>query len=68
LFGIQLNILNRYFGSNEFLPSDIITQQIARALCGANWQKPACQNIMFLIGGTDSKQMNQVLIFGEICR
>nr|CAD2180543.1 unnamed protein product [Meloidogyne enterolobii] len=62
LFGIQMEILNRHFGSNEFLPSNFITQQIARTLCGANWQKPSCKNIMFLIGGTDSKQMNQTRV------
>nr|CAD2202058.1 unnamed protein product [Meloidogyne enterolobii] len=62
LFGIQLEILNRHFGSNEFLPSNFVTQQIARTLCGANWQKPNCKNIMFLIGGTDSKQMNQTRV------
>nr|CAD2209511.1 unnamed protein product [Meloidogyne enterolobii] len=39
LFGIQLEILNRHFGSNEFLPSNFVTQQIARTLCGAKLAK-----------------------------
>uniref|UniRef100_A0A1I8C115 Uncharacterized protein n=1 Tax=Meloidogyne hapla TaxID=6305 RepID=A0A1I8C115_MELHA len=57
-----LDVLNRLFGSNEFLPSNPLTQEFARVICGKDWQKPTCLNIMFLIGGTDSRQLNETRV------
>ena len=54
-----------FVGENEFLPNNAITKWIADYVCGFGWTNPLCADIIFLIGGADSKQLNHVS--GEKC-
>jgi len=60
LFGKSFNILNKHFGSHEFLPSNWASKLFAKMLCSPILSSSICDNIMFLIGGTDNSQLNEV--------
>nr|CAD2128116.1 unnamed protein product [Meloidogyne enterolobii] len=62
LFGKSFNHLNKHFGSHEFLPSNWASQLFAQILCSPIMSKSICDNIMFLIGGTDNSQLNETRI------
>ncbi|KAK0427115.1 hypothetical protein QR680_010069 [Steinernema hermaphroditum] len=47
-----------YFGDGEFLPSNWLTKIIADWVCGS-WGSKLCDNVMFLIAGPESHQLNQ---------
>jgi len=56
-----VNVLSwwlQYVGMGEFLPDNFITKWLADLVCGFSWTNPMCANVMFLIGGPNSKQMN----------
>jgi len=56
-----VNVLSwwlQYMGVGEFLPDNYITKWLADLVCGFTWTNPMCANVMFLIGGPNSKQMN----------
>jgi hypothetical protein len=50
----------QYIGMGEFVPDNFITKYLADLVCGFSWTNPMCANVMFLIGGPNSKQMNMV--------
>nr|CAD2169189.1 unnamed protein product [Meloidogyne enterolobii] len=62
LFGKSFNILNKHFGSHEFLPSNWASKLFAKMLCSPILSSSICDNIMFLIGGTDNSQLNETRI------
>jgi len=49
-----LNVL----GDEEFLPSNVLTKWLGEYVCGWHYTNPLCDDILFLIGGPDSHQMN----------
>jgi hypothetical protein len=53
-------------GLNEFLPSDAITKWMADYICGFFATNPLCDDLLFLIAGADSHQLNEVDTI-EIC-
>lgn len=48
------------FGVNEFLPNSYITKLLAHYVCGSSWTNPLCGDILFIIAGPDSTQLNNV--------
>lgn len=51
------------FGENQFLPSDAITKWLAKYVCGLLVTvNPVCDDILFLIAGPDSKQLNKTRV------
>lgn len=52
------------FGVDEFLPSSNFMEFIGQALCNDNAiTQGLCGNVLFLLCGFDSGQLNQVFIF-----
>ncbi len=51
-------LIKRVFGTCDFLPHTWITRIFARAICGASFMNPLCDNVLFLIGGPELKQFN----------
>uniref|UniRef100_A0A0K0EJA2 Lipase n=2 Tax=Strongyloides stercoralis TaxID=6248 RepID=A0A0K0EJA2_STRER len=58
LFHSSINLFEKYFGSMEFLPSTWYIRMASRLFCGSKLTNPLCQNVMFLIGGPESNQLN----------
>lgn len=50
------------FGVNEFLPNSYITKLLAHYVCGSSWTNPLCGDILFIIAGPDSTQLNNTRI------
>jgi len=46
-------------GMDEFQPNQYLMDLFAKYFCGAPVADILCKNVLFLIGGPDSKQMNQ---------
>jgi lysosomal acid lipase/cholesteryl ester hydrolase len=49
-------------GLNEFLPSNAITKWMADYICGFFATNPLCDDILFLIAGADSHQLNETRV------
>jgi len=49
-------------GWDEFLPSTWLTQMLGRFVCGSIFTNPLCANVLFLIAGPDSDQLNRTRI------
>uniref|UniRef100_A0A0N4Z945 Lipase n=1 Tax=Parastrongyloides trichosuri TaxID=131310 RepID=A0A0N4Z945_PARTI len=58
LFKDHIDLFERYFGSMEFLPSTWYIKMASRIFCSGKLTNPLCQNVMFLIGGPESNQLN----------
>jgi pimeloyl-ACP methyl ester carboxylesterase len=56
--GVFNNIF-KLVGMDEFQPNSYLMDLFAKYFCGAPVSDLLCKNILFLIGGPDSKQMNQ---------
>jgi lysosomal acid lipase/cholesteryl ester hydrolase len=54
----EISWVLEFLGQNQFLPSDTITKWLADYVCGWHYTNPLCDDIIFLIGGPDSHQMN----------
>ena len=52
-------------GENQFLPSNAIVKWVANWVCGFFATNPLCDDIIFLITGPNSNQLNKVSV-GEI--
>ncbi|XP_052130426.1 lipase 3-like [Frankliniella occidentalis] len=58
-----LGDLIRLMGANEFLPNSKLVSWLGDTFCAdGDITQPLCYDIMFLIGGTDSQQMNATAI------
>ncbi|KAE8739019.1 hypothetical protein FOCC_FOCC015489 [Frankliniella occidentalis] len=54
--------LIRLMGANEFLPNSKLVSWLGDTFCAdGDITQPLCYDIMFLIGGTDSQQMNALI-------
>jgi len=65
LLALQEDILQfviDWFGSGEFLPSDLIIDCLASLVCNNADTVGLCSEIVFLIGGFDSDQLNITLM------
>uniref|UniRef100_A0A914WZT1 Lipase n=1 Tax=Plectus sambesii TaxID=2011161 RepID=A0A914WZT1_9BILA len=57
--GSTIELLAHVFGEDQFLPSGTIMDTLAAFFCGIfHHSNPLCNNILFLIAGPDSKQLN----------
>uniref|UniRef100_A0A914VVL9 Lipase n=1 Tax=Plectus sambesii TaxID=2011161 RepID=A0A914VVL9_9BILA len=57
--GTAIEFLMHLFGEDQFLPGKTIMDTLAAFFCGIfHHSNPLCNNILFLIGGPDSKQFN----------
>jgi len=54
----ELDWLLTIFGVNDFLPNDWVMDFLAQYVCGFKSTNPLCANILFLIAGPDSTQLN----------
>lgn len=52
MFGLLCN--------GELLPTSGFIRSLGRELCGTNIGGIICENVLFLIAGFDSKELNQV--------
>ena len=59
-FVSRMGKLIEIFGAYEFLPSNIFSKFFAFLICGTRFTNPLCNNILFQIGGPDSKDINMV--------
>lgn len=56
-----MQFLMKLFGVNEFLPSNKLIALLSDMLCAdSEVYLPVCTNILFLLFGTDTEQMNTV--------
>jgi len=57
--GTSITFLLHFFGEDQFLPGGTFMDTIAAFFCGIfHHSNPLCNNILFLIAGPDSKQLN----------
>ncbi|CAI4231345.1 unnamed protein product [Auanema sp. JU1783] len=58
-FSIEVDAWFDVFGAGEFLPNNIIMKTVATAVCGGlKIENDLCDNMLFLIAGPESNQMN----------
>uniref|UniRef100_A0A7I4YUB0 Lipase n=1 Tax=Haemonchus contortus TaxID=6289 RepID=A0A7I4YUB0_HAECO len=58
-FSLELDVYYDMFGAGKFLPNNIIMKMIADSVCGGlKVEAELCDNILFLIAGPESHQMN----------
>lgn len=57
-FADDIELLFDIFGVRDFLPSDSVIKWLARNVCSKEIPVILCENIMFILGGYDEKQMN----------
>ncbi|KAL7741320.1 hypothetical protein ACLKA6_013764 [Drosophila palustris] len=55
-------VLNKYFGTQEFLPKTAFTDMFSQQLCGSDRTKPICSNVLFLTTGFNSEQLNMTML------
>ncbi|CAB3373681.1 Hypothetical predicted protein [Cloeon dipterum] len=59
----QIEWIMSMFGVDEFLPSSGFMEFIGQALCNDGaWTQVICSNVLFLIVGFDSKQLNETTL------
>uniref|UniRef100_A0AC35TK84 Lipase n=1 Tax=Rhabditophanes sp. KR3021 TaxID=114890 RepID=A0AC35TK84_9BILA len=54
----HISLIEKIFGSLEFLPSAWYIKLSSRIFCPSTFTNPLCTQILFLIGGPESNQMN----------
>lgn len=48
------------FGTHDFMPHTWFSTMFAELICGEwRWENPLCDNVLFQIGGPETKQFNQ---------
>ncbi|KAI1719861.1 alpha/beta-hydrolase lipase region domain-containing protein [Ditylenchus destructor] len=52
-------LVKKLFGTRDFLPHNWLSGIFATIVCGPKWTNPLCFNVLFQIGGPESKQFNQ---------
>lgn len=52
----------RVFGVRDFLPNNWVINMLARTVCTEYYTNPLCKNVIFVIAGYDSNQMNTTRI------
>jgi len=57
-----LQWLTGILGADEFTPNQWLMQELSKYFCGNVVTNMICKNVLFLIGGPDSKQMNATRI------
>uniref|UniRef100_A0A0N4WER1 Lipase 3 n=1 Tax=Haemonchus placei TaxID=6290 RepID=A0A0N4WER1_HAEPC len=58
-FSLELDVYYDMFGAGKFLPNNFIMKMIADSVCGGlKVEADLCDNILFLIAGPESHQMN----------
>ncbi|XP_031565885.1 gastric triacylglycerol lipase-like [Actinia tenebrosa] len=64
----ELEFLFKIFGVREFLPSDFLIKWFAKRVCQSSTVlEMACSDFLFLIGGYDKKQLNEVSWTDSFC-
>ncbi|KAG5311345.1 LIP3 Lipase, partial [Pseudoatta argentina] len=58
----ELEIIEHFFGEDEFLPHNSVLQFLAKHGCEINYIEEICTNIIFLICGFDKEQFNYTLL------
>jgi len=57
-FAGPIQWLTGLLGADEFSPNERFMQEMAKYVCGNMFTSLLCENVLFLIGGPDSKQLN----------
>ena len=55
-----INLFYRTFTHGEFLPTNVFTELLAKYVCGQNYTSIICSNILFLLAGYDTSNLNHV--------
>jgi len=58
-FAKELTAFFNIIGYDEFLPSNWLIQTFSELLCGSDFTEPICSNLLFMIAGGDSHQLNE---------
>jgi len=59
----QIGWIAKMIGMNEFLPNGSFLTRLASMLCTGNWlSEKLCTNVLFLITGYDSEQLNTTML------
>uniref|UniRef100_A0A6P8IGI2 Lipase n=1 Tax=Actinia tenebrosa TaxID=6105 RepID=A0A6P8IGI2_ACTTE len=58
-FTPELEEFFKIFGNRDFLPSNEILRILSKLLCGHEVVRDVCSDILFLIAGLDTKQLNE---------
>ncbi|XP_034948972.1 uncharacterized protein [Chelonus insularis] len=62
-FDKPINIMMDMLGMYEFHPTEAFMKQLKRLICHSDaWTQPLCENIIFLMAGFGSDQMNKTLL------
>jgi lysosomal acid lipase/cholesteryl ester hydrolase len=61
-FTNELDWFLNLVGIDEFLPNSYMTDLLAHYVCGWSWTNPLCGDILFVIAGPDSVQLNNTRI------
>lgn len=61
-FALDLQLILKLLGQNEFMPGDVLSHIFSDMFCGTKITRPLCENVSFLFGGVESKQLNETRI------
>lgn len=61
-FAGDIQLLFDVFGVRDFLPNDALIKWLARNVCSREIPVILCENVFFILGGYDEKQMNTTRI------
>lgn len=61
-FANDIELLFKIFGVKDFLPNNALIRWLARNVCDREIPVILCENIFFILGGYDEKQLNKTRI------
>ncbi|XP_043269207.1 uncharacterized protein [Venturia canescens] len=62
-FANNIELLMRLLGFNEFQPTPEVVNEVMKLVCDEKaWTQPVCMNVIFLIAGFGSDQLNKTML------